>query len=1002
MSDATPKHRVLPGLVLILLLIVCGQPQAGGQTGASASAQQTPQTAPQVKQVLPSYEGQTVTTVELAGQPGIDEQALKLELPLRGGQPFAQSKVDESMAMLKELHRFPGVELEIRPEAEGIRVLFVLQPAVYFGVYEFPGALGRFAYSRLLQIADYPPRGAYTPVDVSTAQQRLERFFKRNGYFQATVEPSLQVDKEHGIANVFFRTTLGPRAKFGKLNITGVDAEQTGRLRGALHSLMAWLKSSSIKEGKTYSRKRLQNATQYLESTLMDQDHLAARVKLIGAEYDPATNRADVTFHVEEGPLVQAEVKGTHLWSWTKHRLLPIYQQNGLDPELIQEGRQNLLAYLQKKGYFDAKVDTRVQKNGANQSIVYQVTKGPRHHVEDVRIVGNDHIDGNALMPHVEVDKAHLLGHGKYSKKLAQRSVRNLEQFYQANGYSEVKVTPQVTQDQGDLVVTFRVDEGRQDIVESLSIEGNDTVPESQLTEKPLKLGPGQPYSAKLVNDDRNHILANYLQKGYLNASFRASAHEVNKDPHRLAVVYQIHEGPRVITASVVQLGREVTRPELIARLNEIKPEDPLREDLMLKSESELYNLGIFDWAAVDPRRQVTTQNEEDVLLKVHEAKRNQITYGFGFEVINRGGSVPSGTVALPGLPPVGLPSSFKTSEKTFWGPRGQVEYTRKNIRGRAETLTLSALAGRLDQHGQVQFTDPYVRGTEWKSQVQLLCEHDSQNPIYTSRLGQFTYELQHALNADKTQNVFLQYRFKQTGLTRLLIPDLIPPEDLHVRLSTLSVSYVRDTRDNVLDATKGIYETFELGVSPSALGSSVTFAKLRAQTAYYRKVIKGIVWANSLRLGFAQPFAGSHIPLSEKFFSGGGSTLRGFPLNGAGPQRSIPACGDPNDVSTCSLITVPVGGNELFIVNSELRVPINYDLPLAGKNLGVVAFYDGGNIYPSVGFRQFGALYSNTVGFGLRYKTPVGPVRIDIGHNLSPHPGIKSTQLFITLGQAF
>ena len=252
-------------------------------------------------------------------------------------------------------------------------------------------------------------------------------------------------------------------------------------------------------------------------------------------------------------------------------------------------------------------------------------------------------------------------------------------------------------------------------------------------------------------------------------------------------------------------------------------------------------------------------------------------------------------------------------------------------------------------------------------------------------------------LNPDKTTNLFLRYSLKQTGLTNLLIPELVPREDQHVRLSTLSATYIRDTRDLQLDAHRGIYESFEIDMNPAALGSSASFARAIGQAAYYQKIFKDIIWANSLRIGMAQQFAGSRVPLSEKFFTGGGSTLRGFPLNGAGPQRIIPACSNPADASTCSQIQVPVGGKELFLVNSEFRIP----LPIK-KGLGLAAFYDGGNVYERIGFHRFGADYTNTLGIGLRYATPVGPIRIDIGHNLNPLPGIKSTQIFVTLGQAF
>jgi len=249
---------------------------------------------------------------------------------------------------------------------------------------------------------------------------------------------------------------------------------------------------------------------------------------------------------------------------------------------------------------------------------------------------------------------------------------------------------------------------------------------------------------------------------------------------------------------------------------------------------------------------------------------------------------------------------------------------------------------------------------------------------------------VQRPLDEKKTQNLFVRYSFRESVLNRLLIPELIPTEDRHVRLSTVSSTYTRDTRDNALDAHKGIYQSYEFDLNPEALGSNVSFGKFLGQTAYYYKLPKEVVWANSLRLGLEQPFAGSHVPVSERFFSGGGSTLRGFPLNGAGPQHSVSACGS----TACFPISVPVGGRELLILNSEFRIPV----PLK-KGLGIATFYDGGNVFNSIGFR---GQYTNTFGIGLRYATPVGPIRFDVGHNLNAPPGVKSTQFFVTLGQAF
>jgi outer membrane protein assembly factor BamA len=216
------------------------------------------------------------------------------------------------------------------------------------------------------------------------------------------------------------------------------------------------------------------------------------------------------------------------------------------------------------------------------------------------------------------------------------------------------------------------------------------------------------------------------------------------------------------------------------------------------------------------------------------------------------------------------------------------------------------------------------------------------------------------------------------------------------VQLSTLAANLTRDTRDNVMDEHSGVLQSIELDLNSTKLGSSVNFAKLTAQAAWYKQAFHNIVWAGSVRIGLAQPYSNSHVPTSEKFFTGGSNSLRGFPLDGAGPQRKVQVCSDGS--TDCNdFITVPAGGNELLIFNAEARIP----LPIK-KGLSVVGFYDGGNVFPLVGFHQFTSLYSNNVGGGFRYSTPVGPIRVDIGQNLNPVPGVKSTQYFVSVGQAF
>ena len=157
----------------------------------------------------------------------------------------------------------------------------------------------------------------------------------------------------------------------------------------------------------------------------------------------------------------------------------------------------------------------------------------------------------------------------------------------------------------------------------------------------------------------------------------------------------------------------------------------------MLAAETRLYDLNIFDWSSVGPRKPITDQNEETALVKVHEMKRNEIIYGFGFEVSHRGGNVPSGTVAVPGLPTINLNGNkIAPSQSTFASPRGSIEFNRRNMRGLGETVSATVLLSQLDQRALATYAQPHFIGSQWSSLTSLSIERTTENPLFAARLG--------------------------------------------------------------------------------------------------------------------------------------------------------------------------------------------------------------------------------------------------------------------------
>jgi len=953
------------------------------------------------QQSYAGFEGQNVSKVELSALPKMELDPFRSLLTQKEGAPFSSAAIRDSAAALQHTGLFSQVQVEITPEAGGLRVLFILQPAAYIGIMRFPGATKVFLYTRLLQAVDIPEQSPYVKEEIPVAQKALLEFFASEGFFQASVDPEIQTDEAHGIVNVIFKVDLKKRARIGEIRFDGISPAEGAGLRASLKSLVAKLKGASIATGKKFTAQKMNKGAEYVRARLVKGGRKAPNVRLLPPTYDAETNTAAVNFHVDLGPVVSVKVEGARIWNRTVRRLLPIYEEKAVDRDLVDEGKRNLISYFQSKGYYDVRVDVQMDQQPQTVNVVYQVHRGERHNMEGIYFQGNRFFNDRDLRAHVMIRKKRFVfSRGKYSDDLVRKSVAALTGYYNAWGFSKVVITAKQADFEPEVDVTFTIVEGPQDKVASLNILGNHQVTTKDLTlNHPLALGPGRSYSLRSLENDRNQILAGYLNRGFLNAGMETKAEPTAEDPHKMNVTYTIREGPQVDVASLVYLGNDRTRTKFLQKImsKNVTQGNALSEGRLLTSESDLYNLGIFDWTSVRTRRPVSDQDQEDVLVKVHEAPLNTLDYGGGLEVIPRTGNVPEGAVAIPGLPPIGLGTKFTASQKNFVGPRLTLDYQRHDLRGKAETAGASIVFSRLDQRAAITYTDPYFRNTSWSTLFSISAERTTQDPVYEARLGQASLQAEKALDAKHSKNLILRYSFQRTNLSNILIPGLVLPQDQQVRLSMISAGYLHDTRDKPLDAHRGFFQSFNVDYTAKALGSKYDFVRFLAQDSYYRPIRGSWVWANRVQLGMAKPFSDSDVPASERFFAGGAYTLRGFAINGAGPQRPVTVCANPAETSTCTVITVPVGGNMLFVVNSEMRFPIK-----ALGGLGGVLFYDGGNVYSAINFNQLINNYTNTVGVGLRYNTPVGPIRVDVGQNLNPVPGLKSTQYFITLGQSF
>ena len=948
------------------------------------------------------YEGQTLRAVDLIANPHRNVDQLHSLLEQQSGEPFSTAGVQASINTLEQAG-FRNVTAETVSDSSGLRLNFILERPYYIGLIEFPGLEKRFPYAQLLRVVNLPEQDPYSKARLPAAAAALMTFLQGHGYLNAQVSVASQIDDNNELVNVIFQVNLGDRARIRSIQISGTSTDQQRlSLLKAVRSLRAKFAGARMKPGQFYALDREKNAAAFLKKTLTRQDYLSSAVEST-RQYDLGQNAVDVMFRVDLGEVIRIQVNGARLSliPYVSRRelkkIVPAYSE-GISSEIVQEGERNLTDYFQAKGYSDVQIETDFRPSSNHRVLVYNIDRGKKHRLQSIIFTGAHQISEKDLLAQITIRKARVWSGGRITPKLLTQSVDNLRALYADRGFEAVTITPLVTDRESRLDVMFQIEEGPQSLVGNVRMTGNEHLSADQLAKSAgLQLKAGTPFSQRSLVEDRNRLLAAYLNLGYPNVEVDTSLERPAHATPLVNVTYVITERQQLRVSRVTYLGTKRTQLSLVERAAQIRTEEPLKQTALLHAESQLYGLNIFDWSSVRPSRPIVDQTEEAILVRVHESKRNEISYGLGFELSHRAGNAPAGSVPVPGLPPVDLKNhEIVASQATYAGPRGSIEFSRRNMRGLGETAGALVSVSQLDQQAVVSYSQPYFLGSGWSSLTSASVERNSENPLYVAGLGNATFQVEKPLNRPANIRLQLRYNLNKTNLSDLLVPELVLPQDRNVRLSTFSGTLIRDIRDKPLDATKGTFTTVNLGITPGALGSSATFAKLFGQYAIY-KPVHSVVFANSVRLGLAKALAGSFVPTSELFFSGGGTSLRSFPINQAGPQRIVPFCNVLEGETGCVDITVPVGGRQLFIWNSELRFPLRIK-----KGLGAVLFYDGGNVYRAINFNDFIHNYTNTVGLGLRYATPIGPIRIDVGHNLNPVPGINPTQYYITLGQVF
>jgi len=1122
-------QRVL--LLTVALLLVAPSGARAGNGGARLAPD------------LSRYEGRTVESVTLEVEDASVEEAalaeLRARLKIAAGNIFSAVLVRESLQSLFDTGRVADARVEARDApgagADGrprVALRFLIRPQVSVAGVEFTIAPGVGVGEDELRsrVTLLEPGKRLTDQSLRENADAIQAYLHDRGFYRAEVTYDRRLDPTRTRATVVFDVRPGAPTALDsfQIDIKGLDAAALAEVRREL----------KLQPGEQFTQAALGEDVRRIRQAVIETGHLAPRFEEPDIRLDSAANRIAVTLRGSVGPRVVVSVTGYELSEKRRRELLPVEREGTIDYSAIVEGERRIRNRLQGEGYFFAEVTpvcavkpplapppdalgaefnpcellNPEELANSNVTITYEVERGRRFKLTDLRIEGTDRLTIEDVDADLRTQTANVLaivpllgyGRGYTSEDALERDRRLVEARMRDLGYrrAAVSVRQGITLESDNLIITFAVTEGPLTRVAGIETRGNQIYTAEQLRDARCAAGTlpregtplgapaeegclvtGGPYSRAAARADGERIRAHYVRNGYVEADVQVSLDELpaaSNGDEQVRLVYQVNESDKFFINHIYVNGLVRTKKQAVLDAIPLRENEVLRGDDLAESERALLN-------TAEAFQQVLIRTEpapdgpggfkrRDVIIDVQERKSITTEYIVGFS---------TDTGALGG---------FEVRNTNLFGKLRQGAI-RTRFSGQQQLARLEYFDPRFRRYGEkdfapLTFSVQYQRDTSvtrfFRSNIDrgvngIVQRFDEEGELIDEfgqrvkgpSINRFTVNLETRRDLEleltpsgaqrKRTTLFLRYNYEDVRLFNiesLLIAPVLRP-DQNVRLSRFGASLARDTRDRQFDPTRGDFLTVDYALAARALGGNLSFSKLNLSYRRYKSLgrLRDTVLAASVQLGMASLFdtrdrngngviddADRRLPISERFFSGGATSLRGFSFEEAGPRVVAPFCtfgpqsgpvpstnpppeflqpcgtfrDQEGEVVAVNPFTVPIGGNAMAVVNLEARVAIT-------RNIQAVPFYDGGNVFDRLkdlfrpGRCEAGRdpnvcqKWTHTVGLGLRLKTPLGSIGADWAYLLNPPEFVipqfgggtaihrlKNNQIHFRFGQTF